>query len=73
MREGLVNKEVLRRGQVQAEQTFSVSEVIEQESIRTKHQHNGAETYKASKLRFLHMLTLLNQEALMIPGRPVWQ
>lgn len=74
MREGLVNKEVLRReaGSGWAD-ILHVSEVIEQESIRTKHQHNGAETYKASKLRFLHMLTLLNQEALMIPGRPVWQ
>ena len=74
MSEGLVNKEELRRGAASGwVDILNVSEVIEQESIRTKHQHNAAETYKASKLRFLHMLTLLNQEALMIPGRPVWQ
>lgn len=33
-----------------------MSEVIQQESLRTKHQHNGAETYEASKVRFLHMV-----------------
>lgn len=32
------------------------SEVIEQESVRTKHQHNGAEPYEASELRFLSMV-----------------
>lgn len=28
---------------------------MEQESVRTKHKHNVAETYKGNGLRFLHM------------------
>lgn len=58
--------------QVQAEQSLRGSEVIQQKSARTKHQHYCAGNKQAIKLRFLHVLTLLNQDSLMTLGRPNW-